>query len=208
MYAIPCPLEKFVARRPIMLMPAVTAAAACSPSGSKKSSRRPLTFGRPCATASAQPSPICVDGVIGYAPAPSLAAVSISTTAVLPSRAVRTPGYFTATGSGVGRLRANSFIRTPGSRRLGAPIHELHTVHPHDRVRGAPPRRRRIGEGVLRVIDDRETVRHLDQPGRGVDGTAAARVAGRGAERIGRRPLEQAAALDNQLLLGRHQREE
>ena len=35
------------ARRPVMLMPAVTAAAACSPSGSKKSSRRPFTFGLP-----------------------------------------------------------------------------------------------------------------------------------------------------------------
>ena len=40
------------ARRPVMLMPAVTAAAACSPSGSKKSSRRPLTLVCPWATAS------------------------------------------------------------------------------------------------------------------------------------------------------------
>ena len=65
MYAIPWPLEKFVDRSPTMLMPAVTPAAACSPSGSKNRSRRPFTLVWPCATASAQPSPICVDGVIG-----------------------------------------------------------------------------------------------------------------------------------------------
>ncbi len=62
---MPWPLEKFVARRPIMLMPAVTAAAACSPSGSKKMSRRPLTFVLPAATAAAHPSPIWVEGVMG-----------------------------------------------------------------------------------------------------------------------------------------------
>ncbi len=62
---MPCPLEKFVARSPDIAMPAVTAAAACSPSGSKKSSRRPNTLRRPSATAAAHPSPICVDGVIG-----------------------------------------------------------------------------------------------------------------------------------------------
>ncbi len=65
MYATPWPLEKFADRRPVRLMPAVTAAAACSPSGSKKMSRRPFTFFVPAATAAAQPSPICVEGVIG-----------------------------------------------------------------------------------------------------------------------------------------------
>ena len=65
MYAMPCPLEKFVERRPDIDIPAVTAAAACSPSGSKNSSRRPFTLRFPSATATAQPSPICVDGVIG-----------------------------------------------------------------------------------------------------------------------------------------------
>ena len=62
---MPWPLEKLVARSPTMLIPAVTAAAACSPSGSKKRRRRPLTFGVPAATASAQPSPNRVDGVNG-----------------------------------------------------------------------------------------------------------------------------------------------
>src|SRR3970282_2524143 len=90
---MPSPLEKLVARSPVMLMPAVTAAAACSPSGSKNSRERPLTFSLPAATACAQPSPICVGGVMGYAPAPSLAAVSISTMAPLPSVHVRTHGY-------------------------------------------------------------------------------------------------------------------
>ena len=94
MYAMPWPLLKFVARRPVMLMPAVTAAAACSPSGSKKIRRRPLTFGVPAAIAAAKPSPIWVEGVIGYAPAASPAAVSISTIAPLPSSAEGTPGYF------------------------------------------------------------------------------------------------------------------
>ena len=75
-----------------MLMPAVTAAAACSPSGSKNSSRRPFTLRLPSATACAHPSPICVDGVIGYAPAASPAAVSISTIALDPSSAIITPG--------------------------------------------------------------------------------------------------------------------
>ncbi len=65
MYAMPWPLEKLVDRSPDMLIPAVTAAAACSPSGSKKISLRPLTFCLPAATATAQPSPICVDGVMG-----------------------------------------------------------------------------------------------------------------------------------------------
>src|SRR3990172_8518121 len=93
---MPWPLEKFVARRPVMLMPAVTAAAACSPWGSKKIRRRPLTLVWPAAIAAAQPSPICVEGVIGYAPAPSLAAVSTLTTAPLPSSATGRPGYFGA----------------------------------------------------------------------------------------------------------------
>ncbi len=62
---MPWPDEKLAERRPVMAMPAVTAAAACSPSGSKKISRRPLTLSRPAATATAQPSPIWVDGVIG-----------------------------------------------------------------------------------------------------------------------------------------------
>ena len=62
---MPWPEEKLAERSPIIDMPAVTPAAACSPSGSKKISRRPLTLGVPLAAASAQPSPICVDGVIG-----------------------------------------------------------------------------------------------------------------------------------------------
>src|SRR3972149_6389610 len=99
---MPWPLEKFVALRPDMLMPAVTAAAACSPSGSKNSSLRPCTFGVPAATAAAHPPPLWVDGVMGYAPAPSLAAVSISTTAVLPSTAVGMPGYFGPLTAGPG----------------------------------------------------------------------------------------------------------
>jgi hypothetical protein len=48
-----------------MLIPAVTPAAACSPSGSKNRSRRPFTLVVPAAFAAAQPSPICVDGVMG-----------------------------------------------------------------------------------------------------------------------------------------------
>jgi hypothetical protein len=65
MYAMPWPLEKLAERSPVMLIPAVTAAAACSPSGSKKRSRRPLTLVFPLAMASAQPSPIWVEGVMG-----------------------------------------------------------------------------------------------------------------------------------------------
>src|SRR3972149_6167570 len=52
-----------------MLIPAVTAAAACSPSGSKNNNRRPLTFSLPSATASAPPSPLWGDGGGGGAPA-------------------------------------------------------------------------------------------------------------------------------------------
>ena len=48
-----------------MLNPAITPAAACSPSGSKKIKLRPFTFVAPAATAAAQPSPICVEGVMG-----------------------------------------------------------------------------------------------------------------------------------------------
>ena len=44
---------------------AVTAAAACSPSGSMKIRGRPETLMCPAAAASAQYSPICVEGVIG-----------------------------------------------------------------------------------------------------------------------------------------------
>ncbi len=62
---MPWPLEKLAARSPAMLIPAVTPAAACSPSGSKKISGRPLTFSLPAATAAAHPSPICVEGVMG-----------------------------------------------------------------------------------------------------------------------------------------------
>src|ERR1044071_5550791 len=110
---MPWPLEKFEARRPAMLMPAVTAAAACSPSGSKNSKDRPLTFFLPSATAWAQPSPICVDGVIGYAPAASPAAGSIATPAVLPSIAVRTPGKGGAAGGGgAGSALDQSFMRS------------------------------------------------------------------------------------------------
>ena len=44
---------------------AVTPAAACSDSGSMKISGRSEILRCPCATASAQYSPICVEGVIG-----------------------------------------------------------------------------------------------------------------------------------------------
>ena len=62
---MPWPEEKLAERMPTIDMPAVTAAAACSPSGSKKSKRRPLTLSLPWAAATAQPSPIWVEGVIG-----------------------------------------------------------------------------------------------------------------------------------------------
>ena len=61
----PGPDEKFAARRPVIDMPAVTAAAACSPSGSTKISGRPQMFRCPLGASSAQYSPICVEGVIG-----------------------------------------------------------------------------------------------------------------------------------------------
>ena len=51
-------------------------------------------------------------------PAPSLAAVSMATTALLPSIAVRIPGYLAATVSDAGRLRANSFIHGSVRRRV------------------------------------------------------------------------------------------
>jgi len=90
---MPCPEEKFEARRPVIDMPAVTAAAACSPSGSTKISGRPDTLTCPAAAASAQNSPIWVDGVIGQAPAASVDSRSHMITAVLPSSAARVPGY-------------------------------------------------------------------------------------------------------------------
>ena len=62
---MPWPDEKFADRMPVIDMPAVTAAAACSPSGSMKIRGRPETLMCPAAAASAQYSPICVEGVIG-----------------------------------------------------------------------------------------------------------------------------------------------
>jgi len=62
---MPCPEEKFAERSPTIDIPAVTPAAACSPSGSKKMSRRPFTLSLPWAAATAHPSPIWVEGVIG-----------------------------------------------------------------------------------------------------------------------------------------------
>ena len=50
---------------PVIDKPAVTAAAECSPSGSMNMSGRPEILTCPAAAASAQYSPICVDGVIG-----------------------------------------------------------------------------------------------------------------------------------------------
>ena len=53
-----------------------------------------------------------VDGVIGYAPAPSLAAVSISTTAALPSMASTTPGNgISAAVGGASVFLAQIFMR-------------------------------------------------------------------------------------------------
>ncbi len=54
-----------VVRSPTMLMPAVTPAPACSPSGSNEIRLRPLTFLAPAAAEDTQASPILVDGVIG-----------------------------------------------------------------------------------------------------------------------------------------------
>ena len=65
MKATPWAEEKLVARNPDMAMPAVTAAAACSDSGSTKISGRPETLRWPLATSSAQNSPIWVEGVMG-----------------------------------------------------------------------------------------------------------------------------------------------
>ena len=90
---MPWPDEKLAARRPVIESPAVTAAAACSPSGSMKISGRSDILMWPAAAASAQYSPICVDGVIGYAPAASVDSRSHIITAVFPSIALRTPGY-------------------------------------------------------------------------------------------------------------------
>src|SRR5271165_215091 len=89
---MPCPDEKLVERSPVIDSSAVTAAAACSPSGSMKISGRPEMLMCPLADSSAQYSPIWVDGVIGYAPAASLDSRSHMITAVLPSIACRTPG--------------------------------------------------------------------------------------------------------------------
>ncbi len=65
MKATPWAEEKLVARSPDMDMPAVTAAAACSDSGSRKTNGRPETLICPLAVASAQYSPIWVEGVMG-----------------------------------------------------------------------------------------------------------------------------------------------
>ena len=56
-----------------MLIPAVTPAAASSPSAWKNSRLRPFTFFLPVSAADAQPSSIREDGVIGCDPAASLA---------------------------------------------------------------------------------------------------------------------------------------
>ena len=85
-----------------MAMPAVTAAAACSPSGSMKISGRPEMLMCPAAVASAQYSPIWVEGVIGYAPAASVDSRSHIMTAVLPSMAARMPGYLAAPWESLG----------------------------------------------------------------------------------------------------------
>src|ERR1051326_1595026 len=89
---MPLPEEKLAARSPVMERPAVTAAAACSPSGSMKMRGRPETLMWPLAVSSAQYSPICVEGVMGYAPAASVDSRSHMMTAVLPSIASRMPG--------------------------------------------------------------------------------------------------------------------
>ncbi len=65
MNATPCADEKLTARRPVMAMPAVTPAAACSDSGSRKIRGRPDMLTCPAAAASAQYSPIWVEGVMG-----------------------------------------------------------------------------------------------------------------------------------------------
>src|SRR6056297_1917685 len=125
---MPWPDEKLLARSPDIDRPAVTAAAACSPSGSTKISGRPDVFRCPLAAASAQYSPIWVDGVIGYAPAASVLSRSQRMTAVLPSTAARVPGkrtevsdFFIAvglvfknmgfTGEGGGRAAIQSLCR-------------------------------------------------------------------------------------------------
>src|ERR1035437_6658311 len=58
-----------------------------------KISGRPEILMWPFADSSAQYSPICVEGVIGYAPAASVDSRSHIITAVLPSTACRIPGY-------------------------------------------------------------------------------------------------------------------
>jgi hypothetical protein len=65
MKATPCAEEKLLARSPVIAMPAVTPAAACSDSGSMKISGLFEMLRWPLATSSAQYSPICVEGVIG-----------------------------------------------------------------------------------------------------------------------------------------------
>jgi hypothetical protein len=65
MKATPCADEKLLARSPVIAMPAVTPAAACSDSGSMKISGLFEMLRCPLATSSAQYSPICVEGVIG-----------------------------------------------------------------------------------------------------------------------------------------------
>src|SRR5690606_25117918 len=198
---MPCPLEKFVARSPAMLMPAVTAAAACSPSGSKNRSRRPNALGWPAATACAHPSPICVDGVIGYAPAPSLAAVSISTTALLPSRATSSPGN-------AGALGASDFLRMNmlDSCRWGPGL-ELGAVQPDDRAGRAALRCSDTGVRQVLGVHDREAA--LDgHDRRRILCAAAAGVTRDRAHARRDVAAQEVPTLDEQLLLERLEGEE
>src|SRR5205807_10132549 len=117
------PEEKFVDRKPVIESPAVTPAAACSPSGSMNISGRPEMFRCPLADSSAQYSPICVDGVIGYAPAASLDSRSHMMTAVLPSIASRTPGYLKVFLFVF--IRVHSWLMVNPPAPPGAPTYEL-----------------------------------------------------------------------------------
>src|SRR5215469_922326 len=112
----PWPDVKLVTRPPARAKPSQADAELCSDSGSRNCSLSPQRFCWPFETSAAKPSPIGVDGVIGYAHAACDRCDSTHTTAPEPSTVARTPGYG---GSDVQDFFGTA---TPSSKRMAAPF--------------------------------------------------------------------------------------
>src|SRR5947209_3646101 len=92
----PWPGVKFVTRPPASAKPSQAEAELCSDSGSRNCSVSPQRFCLPLDTSAAKPSPIGVEGVMGYAHAACEMCDSTQTTAPEPSAVERMPGYLGA----------------------------------------------------------------------------------------------------------------